>query len=102
ISMDSFSEQDIQSVLDDRYKIISRLGQGGMSVVYKAEHRTMQRVIAVKLLHSHLSSDPESFKRFQLEAKAVSSLKHPNVVNVYAFGLTSNGQPYLVSDFIQG
>lgn len=92
----------VGTVLADRYKILSVLGRGGMSIVYKARHQLMDRVVALKMLHAQLVSDPQSLNRFQLEAKAVSALNHPNIIMVYDFGITEKGLPYLVMDFLQG
>ena len=83
----------------DRYQIISILGRGGMSAVYKAKHTLMDRLVAIKIL---VASDVPSLKRFQLEAKLVSSLKHHNIVTVYDFGVSFKGQPYLAMDFLEG
>ncbi|HEY9679836.1 MAG TPA: serine/threonine-protein kinase [Drouetiella sp.] len=83
----------------DRYQIIEVLGRGGMSAVYKAKHILMDRLVAIKIL---VSSDVSSLKRFQLEAKLVSNLKHRNIVTVFDFGVSFKGQPYLVMDYLQG
>jgi tetratricopeptide (TPR) repeat protein/tRNA A-37 threonylcarbamoyl transferase component Bud32 len=92
----------IGTVLADRYKVLSVLGRGGMSIVYKARHQLMDRVVAIKMLHAQLVSDPQSLNRFQLEAKAVSALNHPNIIMVYDFGITEKGLPYLVMDYLEG
>ncbi len=89
----------IGSFFAERYQIISMLGRGGMSSVYKAKHTLMDRMVAIKIL---VASDVPSLKRFQLEAKLVSSLKHHNIVTVYDFGVSFKGQPYLVMDFLEG
>ncbi len=89
----------IGSFFAERYQIISMLGRGGMSSVYKAKHMLMDRIVAIKIL---VASDVPSLKRFQLEAKLVSSLKHHNIVTVYDFGVSFKGQPYLVMDFLEG
>lgn len=70
-----------------------------MSSVYKAKHTLMDRMVAIKIL---VASDVPSLKRFQLEAKLVSSLKHHNIVTVYDFGVSFKGQPYLVMDYLEG
>ncbi len=89
----------IGSFFAERYQIISQLGKGGMSSVYKAKHTLMDRIVAIKIL---VASDVPSLKRFQLEAKLVSSLKHHNIVTVYDFGVSFKGQPYLVMDYLEG
>ena len=71
--------------LSGRYQIESVLGQGGMSSVYKATDPNLKRVVAIKLIHPHLSSDAQFVQRFGEEAAAVASLRHPNIVQVYEF-----------------
>lgn len=90
------------TVFAERYKVLSVLGRGGMSIVYKAKHTLMDRIVAIKLLQASLVSDPQSLSRFQREAKAVSALNHPHVILVYDFGVADNGLPYLVMDYLEG
>lgn len=89
----------IGSFFAERYQILKMLGRGGMSSVYKAKHILMDRIVAIKIL---VASDVPSLKRFQLEAKLVSNLKHRNIVTVYDFGVSFKGQPYLVMDYLEG
>lgn len=72
-----------------------------MSVIYKARQLLLNKPVAIKMLHSHLLNQ-HSIMRFQQEAKAASSLKHPNVIAVHDFGISKLGQPYMVMDFIDG
>jgi serine/threonine protein kinase len=88
--------------LSERYQLLSVIGRGGMGVVYKARHETMDRFVAIKMLHAHLVSDAEAIKRFHREAKAVSRVKHPNTVSLFDFGISTAGQPYIVMDYIDG
>jgi eukaryotic-like serine/threonine-protein kinase len=90
----------IGRILQDRYKILSRIGEGAMGVVYRAERLSLGRQVAVKFLHAQLAGDPVLVKRFDLEAQAMSSLAHPNCVSVIDFGV--DGWPYLVMDFVPG
>lgn len=92
----------IGEVFANRYKIQSIVGQGGMSTVYKAQHTYMDRIVAVKLLHPHLVSDPISVQRFQQEAKAAASLCHSNIITVFDFGVTEDGLAFLVMDYLEG
>lgn len=92
----------IDTIFAERYKVLDLLGKGGMSVVYKAKHLMMDRVVALKLLRSHLVSDDTTLLRFQQEARAASSLSHPNIVAVHDFGRTKDGTAYLVMDYIVG
>jgi tRNA A-37 threonylcarbamoyl transferase component Bud32 len=90
------------TVFGDRYEIISFVGAGGMGVVYKAKQLSMERIVALKVLHPALVSDPISKKRFGHEAKAASSLSHPNLIVVHDFGFSSSGQPFMVMDYLDG
>lgn len=92
----------VGTVFADKYEILSVLGAGGMSVIYKARHKYMERTCAVKLLHPFLLSDSSMFQRFQYEAKAASNLSHPNVVAMHDFGITDDGKAYLVMDYLEG
>jgi serine/threonine-protein kinase len=91
----------IGRALSGRYKIEALLGQGGMSAVYKATDPNLKRVVAVKLIHPHLSSDGTFVLRFESEASAVASLRHPNIVQVYDFN-NDEGVYYMVLEFIPG
>ena len=92
----------LNTVLLDRYEVLERIGEGGMSVVYKVRHRLMNRVYAIKMLLPHLIVNPTNLKRFQQEARAASALAHPNVIAVHDFGVSPQGQPYLVMDYLEG
>ncbi len=91
----------IGRTLSGRYRIEALLGQGGMSAVYKAIDPNLKRVVAVKLIHPHLSADPSFIQRFESEAAAVASLRHPNIVQVFDFNADS-GVLYMVLEFIPG
>ncbi|HEY9715809.1 MAG TPA: serine/threonine-protein kinase, partial [Chroococcales cyanobacterium] len=95
-------EKLVGTVLADRYEVLEVIGGGGMGLVYKARHRLMNRVVAIKTLHRHLISSAETLKRFQLEAQAASCLSLPNILTIYDFGLTGEGQPYMVMDYLEG
>lgn len=90
-------------VIDDKYEILSMLGKGGMSVVYKAKHTMMNRMVAVKMLRPELVAVPQLLQRFKQESNAVSALRHPNIVTVFDYGLLStSGTPYLIMDYLEG
>jgi serine/threonine protein kinase len=95
-------DQLVGSVLADRYEMLEVIGGGGMGLVYKARHRLMNRIVAIKMLHKHMISSKDTLKRFQLEAQAASCLSLPNILTVYDFGLTNEGQPYMVMDYLEG
>jgi serine/threonine protein kinase len=92
----------VGSILSGRYGIISLLGKGGIGVVYKARHMLMDRTVAIKMLKRIFAADSTSLLRFQQEAKTASSLTHQNVIGVHDFGITDDGLPFLVMDFLQG
>lgn len=91
----------IGSTFGAKYRIVSKLGAGGMGGVYLAEHLLMNRQVALKLLRSNLIEDEVLQKRFQNEAKAASQISHPNAVTLFDFGV-NEGVPYLVMEYIQG
>lgn len=95
-------DQFIGTKVADKYEVISEIGRGGMSIVYKARHELMDRTVAIKMLQAGLVNDQTSIKRFQQEAQAASCLTHPNVITVYDYGLVPSGQPYLVMDYLTG
>lgn len=84
-----------------KYQIVEHLGRGGMAEVYKAYQPALDRYVAIKLMHSFLSDDEDFLGRFQREARAVASLRHPNIVQVYDFDVTE-GIYYMVMEFIDG
>jgi len=86
----------------DRYEILSLLGTGGMSVVYKARHILMKNLVAIKMLLPHMLLSLTNLKRFQQEAQAASALSHPNVMTVHDLGVTADGLPYLIMEYIEG
>jgi serine/threonine-protein kinase len=92
----------IGQVLADKYLLQSRLGSGGMSVVYKAEHIYMKKTVAIKVMHSHLLTDGRVLPRFRQESQATSTLDHENILRVYDFGVTASGVPFLVMDYLPG
>src|SRR5438094_4182686 len=83
------------------YKIVGSLGAGGMGEVYLAEDPRLGRKIALKLLPDHFTKDPNRLRRFELEARAASSLNHPNIVTIYEIG-QADGHHFIASEFIDG
>lgn len=83
------------------YRIIEKLGQGGMATVFKAYHAALDRYVAIKVLHPAFKEEPNFLSRFQREARVVARLEHPNIVPIYDFA-EHKGQPYLVMKFIEG
>ena len=89
-------------IIGDKYEILEVIGGGGMGMIYKARHTLMKRIVAIKMMHPQYVSSAGNLQRFQLEAQAASALSHPNILTVYDFGLTPEGAPYLVMDFLEG
>lgn len=92
----------VGTMLANRYFIESVVGRGGMGVVYKATHQTMDKPMAIKMLHSHLVAEADAVKRFHREAKTVSQVRHHHIINLYDFGMSSQRQPFLVMDYLEG
>ncbi len=89
------------ATISDRYELGDRLGSGGMSTVYRATDRVLERTVAVKILAEHLSDDDKFVARFRREALAVAKLIHPNIVQVYDTGVDT-GRHYIVMEYVEG
>ena len=85
-----------------RYEIVSKLGSGGMAVVYKAMDTVLNRMVTVKIMQEQLSSNQQFVVRFRKEAQAVAALSHPNIVKVYDVGRSEEGQHYLIMEYVEG
>lgn len=90
------------AVFSDRYTIESVLGIGGMSTVYRAKQKLLDRTVAIKLLDRELAKKPDSVKRFLQEARTISQFDHENLISVHDFGISPDGQPFIVMDYIEG
>src|SRR5215467_11248944 len=84
------------------YRVTRQLGEGGMGVVYEAEHPVIGRKVAIKLLHLSLARDQEVVARFFNEARAIHTVGHENIVEILDFGQTADGQPYFIMEFLSG
>ena len=84
-----------------RYKIVEKVGEGGMGVVYKAEDKVLKRIVALKILNSSLIKDKRSLERFYTEARSTASLSHANIVTVYDVGQINNDH-FISMEFIEG
>jgi serine/threonine-protein kinase len=98
------NEQDpfIGKVIDGRYEIQQRVGEGGMGVVYKARQTSIDRIIALKMLNQQMAGDQTWVQRFYNEAKACSRLQHPNTIRMFDFGQTQDGRLFMTMEFLDG
>ncbi|MCI0595058.1 MAG: serine/threonine protein kinase, partial [candidate division Zixibacteria bacterium] len=84
------------------YKILNKLGEGGMGVVYKAQDLRLDRLVALKFLPTHLGAEEEQKKRFFQEAKAASALDHPNICTIHEIDQTEKGQIFICMAYYEG
>jgi eukaryotic-like serine/threonine-protein kinase len=92
---------DPDTIIDGRYRVISRLGSGGMADVYLAQDQLLGRQVAVKLLHHHFAEDQEFVERFKREASSAAALSHPNIVGIFDRG-EWNGTYYIAMEYVAG
>src|SRR5882757_766274 len=95
------SSRMIGTVLSGRYRLEAKIGSGGMSTVYLARDTTLDRPVAVKVMHREMSEQADQLERFRQEARAVAKLSHPNVVSVIDAG-EDGGYPYIVFEYVEG
>src|SRR3954449_9467131 len=91
----------VGTCLSDRYRLDAQIGTGGMSTVHRAFDTTLERTVAVKLMHRHIASDSDQLERFRREARAVAQLNHPHIVTVIDAG-EDDGRPYIVFEYVEG
>src|ERR1700726_1264076 len=94
-------EVDFGTLIDRRYKVLSRLGSGGMADVFLGEDEQLGRKVAIKLLHRRFAEDPGFVERFRREAQAAAGLQHPNIVSVYDRG-SFDGTYYIAMEYVPG
>ena len=92
---------NIGGLFDGRFKILARIGHGGMAEVYEAQDIINKRTVAIKLIREDIMTDPINLRRFENEATIAASLSHPNIVAVYNHG-TYEGRPYIANEYIKG
>ncbi|WP_433208823.1 serine/threonine-protein kinase [Dactylosporangium sp. CS-047395] len=93
---------DAGHLINGRYLLAEQLGEGGMSVVWRAHDRVLGREVAVKVLNSRLAEDADWRRRIRLEARSAARLSHPNITNVYDYGETSDHIPFVVMELLRG
>ncbi|MCA9673331.1 MAG: protein kinase [Myxococcales bacterium] len=86
----------------EKYTLVEEVGQGGMAVVYRGHDTSLDREVAVKILHPHLADQEESKRRFQREAQAVAKLRHDNILEIYDYSGLESDESYIVTEFIHG
>ena len=96
-----YKKMNITDLIDDRYRIERKIGEGGMSVVYGATDIITKKPIAIKIIKGDMMGNPINLSRFEREARAAASLSHPNIVRVINLG-TYEGRPYMANEFING
>ncbi|MBI1272021.1 protein kinase [bacterium] len=89
------------SPLKGKYEFLQVIGAGGAGVIYKAKQNPLGRIVAIKMVHSHIVS-ATSLMRFEKEAKTISTLSHPNIITIHDFGISEDEQPYMVMDYMEG
>jgi eukaryotic-like serine/threonine-protein kinase len=96
------NDPSVGKVVGERYRLLGRIGEGGMGAVYRAEHTLMKKTVAIKLLHGELGQVDEAVRRFEREAQSSSRLNHPNIVAVTDFGRAATGEFFLVMEYVPG
>ena len=98
-------ESDVDPMIGvfvDRYKVVQRLGEGGMACVYRAVHQTIHKEVAVKVLFGEMSADAKMAERFRREAQSIAAIGHKNVVSVLDYGTTDAGLTFMIMELVPG
>jgi serine/threonine-protein kinase len=85
-----------------QYEVLGEVGRGGMAVVHRGFDPALERTVAIKVLHPHLSHEPESRQRFHREARAVAQLRHPNIIEIFAYSGLDSAETFIVTEFVDG
>jgi serine/threonine protein kinase len=97
-----FKDPLVGKVIDGRFEVIERVGEGGMGVVYKVRQVPIGRIVAMKVLSQEMAGDPNWVMRFEREARASSQLQHPNTIRMFDFGKTREGRLFMTMEFLDG
>lgn len=89
-------------LIEERYDVIGIVGSGGMGAVYQARHKILPKSVAIKVLSDKLLPDARSRLRFEQEAKAAAAFSHANIPGVHDYGITDDGNPFIVMDYVEG
>jgi len=92
----------VDTLIGERYRVLARIGEGGMGTVFRVEHTHMKKVLALKLLRAEYSNVEDAARRFEREAQSASRLSHPNIISVTDFGHGAAGELFLVMEFVAG
>src|SRR5688500_2535831 len=96
------NEPMIGQLIGERYKVIKKIGEGGMGEVYVAEHIHIEKRVALKLLRGEVLSNQEAVSRFRIEARSASSIGHDNIISIDDFGTLADGRVYMAMEFLSG
>ena len=99
---DESGDPMLGTTIGDRYLLVDRLGQGASGTIYRAEHITLRRKVAVKVLHHELSRDDLAIERFRREAVTVGQIENEHIVEIFDFGRTGDGRLYLAMELLEG
>jgi serine/threonine-protein kinase len=100
--LSEFTRQFVGSIIQNRYEVEEPIGRGGMSSVYRARDLNSGEKVAFKVMHAHLLDNPANVRRFRREAQAANKVRHPHAVKIFDVGVTPNGSPYIIMDYLDG
>jgi len=86
----------------DKYEVLQKIGEGGMATVYRGRHGTLDREVAIKVLHPHLSSSQRNRKRFAREARTIEQLRHDNILEIFDYSGSDASDCYIITEFVKG
>src|SRR5262249_27009111 len=92
----------VGKVLAGRYEVVKKLGAGGMGAVDQGRQMSLDRMVALKVIHAGIADNPDAGKRFDREMQATAKIEHANTIRVYDYGQTDDGQLYLAMEFLPG